>query len=319
MELQRAYQTLARDCLAIKKDETVLIIVDDESKELGETLEKAVRQYAGEAILLKMKTRSRHGEEPPLLVAEAMGLAEVVIAPTTRSITHTEARRKACQRGARIASMPGIDLNMLTRTLNADYNAIQELTHRLSNILTQGKTVEVSSALGTKITFAITGRQAIADTGMIKNPGDFGNLPAGEAYIAPLEGTAEGVIVFDGMIAGVGRLEDPIKARIEGGKLVNAEGGAAARALTEMLAKVGNEQAYNLAEFGIGTNDKAMITGKILEDEKVIGTIHFAFGDNASMGGMVKVPIHVDGVVTKPTVKIDGNLIMIEGQLVIEQ
>ncbi|MGB9792192.1 MAG: aminopeptidase [Thermacetogeniaceae bacterium] len=319
MELQRACQILARDCLDIKNDETVLIVVDDESKELGEILEKNVRQYAKEVILIKMKTRSRNGEEPPLLVAEAMSLAEVVIAPTTKSITHTEARRRACQKGARVASMPGIDLDMLTRTLNADYNAIQALTHKLTDLLTKGKMVEVSSALGTKITFAITGRQAIADTGMIKNPGDFGNLPAGEAYIAPLERTAEGVIVFDGMIAGIGRLEQPIKATIEEGKLVKAEGGIAAEVLIEMLAKVGKEEAYNLAEFGIGTNDKAMITGKILEDEKVIGTIHFAFGDNTSMGGMVKVPIHVDGVVTKPTVKIDDNLIMVEGQLLIDE
>jgi leucyl aminopeptidase (aminopeptidase T) len=317
MELQRACHTLAKDCLDIKKNETVMILVDDDSKELGEILEQAIREYASEVFLINMKPRTRNGEEPPLLVAETMALADVVLAPTTKSITHTEARRTACQRGARVASMPGISVEMLKRTLNADYVAIKELTERLSAILTKGSKVEVSSESGTSITFSILDRKAIADTGMIKERGSFGNLPAGEAYIAPIEDSAEGVIVFDGMLAGVGLLNQPVKAHIANGRLVQLEGGSEAEAFRQMLANVGDEQAYNLAEFGIGTNEKATITGKILEDEKVIGTIHFAFGDNASMGGKVKVPIHVDGVVKKPTVKIDNIMVMKEGKLLI--
>ncbi|MGI9953072.1 aminopeptidase [Moorellaceae bacterium AZ2] len=317
VELKKACYTLAKVCLGIKETETVLILIDDDSQEVGQVLDHSMREYAREVFLLKMKPRQRHGEEPPALVAEAMSLAEVVLAPTSRSITHTEARRQACRRGARVASMPGIDLDMLVRTMGADYVSIKELTERLSSILSQASRVEVRTDKGTDITFSVSGRKAIADTGMLQQRGSFGNLPAGEAYIAPVEGTGEGTIVFDGMIAGVGVLRNPVRVFIAGGRVKNIEGGVEAETLKSLLASVGDQLAYNLAEFGIGTNDRATITGKILEDEKVIGTVHFAFGDNASMGGQVRVPLHIDGVIKNPTVKVDKTLIMQQGKLVL--
>jgi len=83
-----------------------------------------------------------------------------------------------------------------------------------------------------------------------------------------------------------------------------------------MLDKVGKD-ARNIAEFGIGTNDSAKLSGVLLEDEKVMGTIHIAVGNNVSMGGSVNVPIHLDGVVKKPTVWMDGKLLMKDGKLLV--
>ena len=73
-----------------------------------------------------------------------------------------------------------------------------------------------------------------------------------------------------------------------------------------------------MAEFGIGTNDKAILSGLILEDEKVMGTIHIAFGDNKSMGGSVRVASHLDGLVREPTVWFDDTMIMERGKFTIE-
>ena len=73
--------------------------------------------------------------------------------------------------------------------------------------------------------------------------------------------------------------------------------------------------ATNLAELGIGTNDKAVICGSVLEDEKVMGTVHMAIGDNKSMGGNVSVSSHLDGILTKPTLLVDGKIIMKDGEL----
>lgn len=75
--------------------------------------------------------------------------------------------------------------------------------------------------------------------------------------------------------------------------------------------------AFNVAELGIGTNDRARITGNVLEDEKAIGTAHIAFGDNKSMGGTVRVASHLDGVILSPTVLIDGKPVLEGGELVL--
>ena len=83
-----------------------------------------------------------------------------------------------------------------------------------------------------------------------------------------------------------------------------------------MLDKVG-KKARNIAEFGIGTNDSARLSGILLEDEKVMGTVHLALGNNVTMGGSVNVPMHVDGVIKKPTVYLDGKLLMDKGKLLI--
>lgn len=315
MELSNAVDNLVNICLGLKKTEELLIIVDEGTEEFGKSLEYHLQKYCSEIMLLKLKSRTMHGEEPPITVAQAMGHADVILAPTTKSLTHTEARRAACTQGARIATMPDTDLDMFIRTLNTDFTKMRELTQKLSCLLTEGVEVEVSTALGTSIRFSIHERKAISDLGELKEKGSFGNLPAGEAYIAPVEGTASGIIVFDSMMAEVGLLNKPIKAFISEGRLIHVEGGLEAHTFKRMLDDVNDPCAFNLAELGVGTNERAMITNKCLEAEKVLGTVHFAFGDNASMGGSVKVPIHLDGVVSRPNLRIDGCLIMQEGRL----
>ncbi|MDF2717228.1 MAG: aminopeptidase, partial [Paenibacillus sp.] len=139
-----------------------------------------------------------------------------------------------------------------------------------------------------------------------------GNLPSGEGYIAPLEGTGSGQLVVDGSIAGIGKIDTPVVLTVENGRLTNAEGTAAPK----LLEILGDGNGRLLAEFGIGTNDKARITGVVLEDEKVYGTIHVAFGSNHTFGGTIEAGVHIDLVVSKPDVYIDEVKIMEQGSLI---
>jgi leucyl aminopeptidase (aminopeptidase T) len=163
----------------------------------------------------------------------------------------------------------------------------------------------------------IAGREAHASSGLFREKGQWGNLPTGEAYLAPVEGQSEGVVVVDGSMAGVGLVRTPIRITVERGYATAIEGGEEAERLRALLEPHGRD-AYTVAEFGIGTNDRAILTGVILEDEKVMGTIHIAFGDNKSMGGTVRVASHLDGLVTAPTVLLDGEVIMRDGVLLVE-
>jgi leucyl aminopeptidase (aminopeptidase T) len=150
--------------------------------------------------------------------------------------------------------------------------------------LTAATACRVTGPSGIDVRLSFAGRTAIRDDGDLREPGAFGNLPAGEAYIAPLEGDATGTIVFDGSLSGWGLLEEPLAVTLEHGRAARAVGGAAASRLLETLHR-GGPNGRNLAELGIGTNPGATISGNILEDEKAAGSVHFAFGTNTSMGG----------------------------------
>jgi len=309
----------ARDCMKVQKGELFLVVTDTELVEIGEALVEAGRTLEAEVVMMKMLPRSRNGEEPPENIVQAMIHSDVVIAPTIMSLTHTGARRQACAAGSRVATMPGIQRETMIRGLNADYYAIADRTKRVTAILTSAKTSRVTSAAGTDITMPLEGIDAIASTGLMHEPGSFGNLPSGEAYLMPVEGASEGVFVVDGSMAGIGDLagKTPITIEVEKGHAAGIHGGPEAKLLEEKLEPLGRP-ARNIAEFGVGTNDAARIIGNILEDEKVMGTIHIALGNNMSMGGTVDVPLHLDGIIKDPTVEIDGTVIMEKGKLLID-
>ncbi len=311
--LERAARVAVRECLAVKPGERVLVVTDENKRRIGRLLWEAAKGARAEAMLVEMIPRKTHAEEPPKPVAEMMKRVEVVIAPTTKSISHTQARKEACRAGARVATLPGITCEIMARGLRADYQRVKARSEYLAPYLTAASRIRVTSPAGTDLSFSVEGRTGLADTGIIHTPGGFGNLPAGEAYIAPLEGTAEGVLAFDGCVAASGLLRKPVICEMRRGYAVRIRGGRAATSLVALLAPLG-KPARNLAEFGIGTNDRTRLSGHMLEDEKVMGTVHFALGDNHTFGGRVAVPSHLDGILLEPSIFLDGKPIMERGK-----
>ncbi len=317
-ELNKAAEIALRDCMNLQKDETLLVLTDDKVQSIGNALFEVGKSLAKESTLTVIQEREINGQEPPDEIAELMGKYDAVICPTKKSLTHTDARRNACEAGARVATMPGITEPVMIRTMGADYLKIAERTYKLSEILDKGEMAHVTSEAGTDIYLPIKGIQAISSTGLVKEKGKYGNLPSGESFLMPEEGKSEGIFVVDGSFASVGKIyEEPIRIVVEKGYAVKIEGGEEAQKLRDNLEKLGKE-AYTVAELGIGTNDQAIITGEILEDEKVMGTAHIALGNNISMGGTCNVGIHVDGVFLNPTIDIDGMILLDKGILKID-
>lgn len=316
-EVYKASEVALKQCLGVKEGESILVITDEILRGIGLHIWLCARDLNTDAIYIEMLPRKMHGEEPPKPIAEAMKNVDVVVAPTSKSLTHTIAREEATKRGVRVATMPGITEEIFIRTMNVDYSYVQRITDVVGDILDKGNIVRIESDNGTNLTFSIEGRKARRSSGILRNPGDWGNLPGGEAYIAPIEGSANGVAIVDGSMASIGKLINPIKIVFKDGYAIDIEGGDEANKLKQILLQYGQD-ARNLAEFGIGTNPGAKVSGIVLEDEKVMGTIHIALGNNFGFGGKVKVPIHLDGVILNPTVYIDGNIIMKEGRLLVE-
>jgi len=304
-----------RDAMGLTPDETLLVITDEIKRPIGLALHEAGKTLCRESIFVEMKSREINGQEPPKAIAELMKMVDVVVCPTAKSLTHTNARREAVKLGVRVGTMPGITAEIMERCLNADFNKIIELTHFVSDRMAGVKEVRVTSEAGTDFTMRIEGRPVLPSTGVLREKGQSGNMPSGEVYIAPIEGTSNGKVVIDGSMAGIGMVQTPISITVVDGYATEISGGEEAQKLAAILDKAGPE-ARAVAEFGIGTNYKAILTGLILEDEKVLGTIHIAFGNNLSMGGNIAVELHIDGLVKSPDVYFDGRLFMKKGTLV---
>lgn len=314
-KLYNASKIALVECMALKENEKVLIISDKNTRNIAYHLFEVSQKYSKETpILIEIPVAKVNGEEPPQIVADIMKKFDVVLCPTSKSLTHTKARIEASNLGVRIATLPGINEDIMIRCMSANYNNIAEETIRICDILEKHRIVRITSKLGTDLKFSIEGRKAYASKGLFHQKGESGNLPTGEAYLAPVEGTANGVAVFDGSFASIGILEEPLKLFIKDGYVEKISGGKQAKQLDNLLKPFG-KPAYNIAEFGIGTNDKAKLIGKILEDEKVKGTIHIALGNNKSMGGSIDVGIHLDGIITKPDVYLDDKLFMKKGKI----
>jgi leucyl aminopeptidase (aminopeptidase T) len=301
-----------KTCIDLKEDESFLVISDKPCRSIGTAFFEAAKEITNNSMHLEITPRSSHGSEPPQQVAKFMQGFDVVMIPTSRSMSHTRARREACLCGARIATLPGITEDIMLRTLHADYTETRQTSIKIAKIIDEGKDVKITTPAGTNITFSIEGRAGHPDTGIIHKKGEFTNLPAGEAYTAPVEGTANGTVAVDGAIFGSGILDKPIIIKVKNGFAEEITGHDYARKLAEHMDKFG-KNARNVAELGIGTNKKATLIGNILEDEKVYGTVHIAFGDNSSMGGNVSVESHLDGILLKPTLIIDGKTIIKDG------
>jgi leucyl aminopeptidase (aminopeptidase T) len=314
-ELDKAVRVVLGDCLGVASGEEVLVVCNPATERLGALMRDEAERLGGDSVLAVIAERDSHAAEPPGPVAAAMAAAAVVLAPTVQSLSHTTARKAAGEAGARIATLPGVTEEMLIRVMSANMAELRRRSTGVAAALDRGCEARISCARGSDLRLGLEGRHAIPDAGELTSPGAFGNLPCGEGFVAPLEGTGEGTLHVDGSIAGVGRVQTPITLTVRGGHLTDATGTAGA-ILLNLLGAHGPD-GTNVAELGIGTNEKAILTGNILEDEKILGTAHVAFGASAAIGGTVQVPIHLDCVVLEPTLEIDGEAIVRDGKLLL--
>lgn len=313
-DMRAVAQRVLEQNLGVEAGESLLVVTDTDKREIGRALFEAGDDLDLDAGLIETRPLERSGMEPPTYVSAAMREVDVVVCPTSASLTHTRAREAATEAGARVATMPGITERMFGEgAITADYAEVERLTAELTERLTAADEARIESD-GETLTMSLSGRDGIPSDGLIREAGDSGNLPSGESYIAPVEDTAEGAIAFDGGLVGVGVLDEPLVVHIESGTITSVEGPSADQFLE---ATMGDECSRRVGELGIGTNPAAEIIGTVLEDEKVYGTCHVAFGDNHGFGGTIECDSHLDGIVLEPEVYLDDELVVSGGEVVV--
>jgi leucyl aminopeptidase (aminopeptidase T) len=314
-DLEQAVRAVVRDCLGVREAEEVLVVANPATQRIGERLRAEAEAAGGDAILAVMRERAQHGTEPPGAIAAAMSRADVVMAPTVQSLSHTSARRAANEAGARVGTLPSITEEMLARAMSADMPELRRRSRAVADILTDGGEARITCPNGSDLVLGLEGRTAIADDGALTEPGAFGNLPCGEGFIAPLQDAGSGRLVVDGIIGSIGVPDPPSDLRVEDGQLVSASGPQGEELMRQLTMH--GPDGTRVAELGVGTNEKAILSGELLEDEKILGTVHVAFGASAGIGGEIQVPVHLDCVVMKPTLTIDGEPVIRAGEFLV--
>ena len=308
-EILQTARKILKVCMGVKPKETILIVSDTATSPLiGEALFDIASSMGCEVVLAKMLPRAHSSIEPPAAIAEAMKNSDVVIAPTSKSLSHTKARMKSCCK-ARIATMPGITEEMMVSGgMTADYEEVSKLVMESCSVLSSAKQIRIITELGTDITFDVHGCIWMMDTGLCNAPGCCTNLPGGEVYVSPKN--AEGELVVDSTISEIGLLASPIKISVRKRYAYEIKGEGIDKLIT--LLEAAGKQAYNIAELGFGMNPNARIRGNSLEDEKVKDTVHVGLGDSSTIGGDVVAGIHIDAIITKPRIFVDEEEISLE-------
>jgi len=307
--LEEAAETAVVQCLGVEPGETCVVVTDDKRERIGEALYAAASDVTDDATILRYPPGGQHGAEPPAPVAAAMRESDVFLAPTTKSLSHTRARSRANEAGARGATLPGITEDVFTTGLDADYTLIRRHCADVLSQVGDADEIRVTTPAGTDITFEPGEREWLQDTGIVHEAGAFSNLPAGEVFVSPE--TANGTYVVDGTMMPHGKLDEgqELTFEVEDGYVTHISDDDVREQVEAAEDEVG-KAARNLAELGIGTNVAVTdLVGSVLLDEKAAGTVHIALGDDAGIGGDTDAPLHLDGIIENPTVYVDGEAV----------
>lgn len=314
---KKGCEILLHTCGAVKPGEKVLVITDDGSHEIGALMYQCASAYT-DTTLVRMPNRSTHGDAPTAAIAAAMAAADVIFSATTFSLYNTDARIQAAETsGTRFVNMADYSVQMLEQgCLFTDWEEIRRIVDRTKEKIV-GRELVLTNPAGTNLRTSIAGRHADTGYGVSRNPGEASSPPDAEAAVGPADDSAEGVLVIDGSVPlpGIGLLTEPITLYVEKGYIVRIEGGKQAKVLEETLASFHDPRVYLVAEVGFGLNPAAHLSGRMLEDEGVMGTMHIGIGNNLAYGGSNNTPVHIDLILRNPTCLVDGQYVYRDGEL----
>lgn len=319
MKMKTAPEVLLTTCTNAQAEEKILFVTDDTSFDIAQIMWENSTEYPNRAMI-RMTDREMHGAEPPATVAAAMRDADVIFGVTKFSMFHTSARRNAVKNGARFANMADYHVSMMDGGgLFVDFEAQGARMDRFSDVL-EGETIHITTKAGTDVTLSIAGRKAIRQYGRSLNPGASSSPPDIETALGPVEGTANGVLVVNGCIPypGLGVLDEPITLILRDGRIVDFEGGKRMEFLKKSLEGFQDDAVYCVAEVGIGFNDHSVLCNSMLEDEGVMGTLHFGFGSNITFGGHIESNNHLDMIFKDASLWVDGRQLISDGKILVD-
>jgi hypothetical protein len=296
---------------ALRPRERALVVVDEPLAEAGSQLLAAARDAGAEPELHLWA-----GERPlvslPAAMLEAARHADVLFSLQQEprgdeASLRSELNETTLSRGGRGLFLGFVDAALLAAELSLPPPDLAAVAEGLLAQVRGADSMRLRSPAGTDLSFRVTGRPWLTDAHPL-GPGEYGNYPGGEIFVAPLEDSADGVLVADLTVPYTveGLVDEPVVLRFEAGRVISIEGGRAASMLQGLVEQAGTGGDV-IAELGIGLNPTVKPRGHVMLDEKAAGTAHVAIGRNAgSYGGTNESSIHVDCIFSSPEIEVDG-------------
>jgi len=311
--------------LEAKRDESIVIFCDHEKMSIGKAFANGALKLGLYKRLVQLKTDENVlRKEVPAQIMEILTkkTPDIYINLLRGTREETQFRIKLIKMEtkdlkARLGHCPGVTSDMLTEGALAltaeDHKQMQAFADKLIEKLSKAVRVEVMNPAGTNVSLSVEGRPFFTDTKIDWKTMKWMNLPTGEVIVAPVESSLEGRLVCDMAVGGIGPIKTPVEITGKNGEVQDVSS-----ADTEVLRRVKgslntDEWSNVVGEFAFGINRKARFVEEFLEAEKMLNTIHIAFGNNLDMpGGKNPSQNHMDFLVSKPTVNVfnkDGSSI----------
>lgn len=307
MEASEAARNALECVLGAKKSESIAIFCDDEKINVGEAFIKGALQLGMQTRLVTLSTKPGVfrteipsqlidviTEQPPNIY---INLMRGIHQETVFRIELTKLETK--DHKARLGHCPGVTLDMLTEGALAltvsEHKRMQEFANGLIKKLACTQKIQITTPAGTSLEFSVDGRSFFTDTIIDWKTLKWMNLPTGEAIVAPVENSLAGTLVCDMAIGGIGPIKTPVRLIVEKG-LVTASMSEDTEVLKQVNDSLGIDSYSNMVgEFAFGINPKARFVHEFLEAEKMLRTIHIAFGNNSDYpGGRNRSKNHMD-------------------------
>lgn len=304
-------------CAGVRPDEDVIVVTDWRVDDVAERVAAAAQERGANVTMTSMDPREYDGNEPPATVAAAMKEADVIITPVYRSITHSSAIAEAKETGARVISLVKFtEEQLIEGGLYADFEEMKPHCEEMADKFTEADEARVTSPQGTDLTVGLEGRDGNSHPGIAHDSGSFTALVHIEANISPVEGTTEGTAVFDGAIPNldIGVLDEPVEMEIEEGSVVDVSGGPAARKIESVWAEHDDPAVYNIAQLAVGMNPECEEFNEFFSNNHGrYGNVHLGIGTSSNLGGTTRAPVHFDAMMAEPTLELDGETVVEDG------
>ena len=318
--MYRGAERILKVCADLKAGEKVLILTDYLKESIARVLASAAMAMEAEPVIMIMPPREVDGQEPPETAAMAMKKADLILTPVAKSVTHTNAVKDAIAGGSRgIMLTAFVPEQLISGGIYTDFEAQRPLCEKVARLLEEARTAKLTTPAGTNLVMDLTGRKGNAHTGIARKSGQFTTVPNIESSTSPVEGKSEGLLVGDGSIPyyDIGVLKEPIYMTVKGGMVTDIKGGSQAETISGMMAAQEDPNVYNIAQLAFGLNPLCKMSGVMLDDEGVYGTAHIGIGTSTMLGGKIKTKMHFDVLMWKPTLELDGKVVLKTGEWLI--
>ena len=312
-EVTSAALKLVRDFMLVKEGENVVITADTSADfRVVEAVAGAAYSVGANPVIIHYPTSGKAYEEPIRPVADAVEHADVWIELAYYCSMHTPCFRKAMENGARFTCLNGMDVIMLVNTVGrVDYDVLIEFGEYLTDKVHRSNEVIVTDKNGTNLVGYNQGR-GVKHSGQRATKKGYPVMLGGQVSWCPVEETINGKLIFDSALFPpdtLGLLNSNVELTLEKGVVTKIEGGKDAAIFEKWLNKFNDPNMFRLAHYSIGFNPGVTKpTGRIVEDERIFGCIEMGIGSQGAslMGACWDAAAHTDGIVSKPTILLDG-------------